>query len=192
MNTIINEKEKTIIVKKSKFIGIIREIDSKEEASSIISFYKDKYRDSTHVCYAYILDNTRKMSDDGEPSGTAGIPMLELLKKKNLNRVIGIVIRYFGGVKLGANGLIHAYVDALNNTLENNVIETIKGYNIIFNFEYPLVNDIDYIIRECTINNKSFDEFITYDIDCNDNIYNILKTKNINIISIKNKYIKQK
>ena len=191
MKAIKDNIEKKLVIKKSKFIGFVIEINSKEEAEKYISEYHEKYKDATHVCYAYIVNNHEKMCDDGEPSGTAGMPMLNLLKTKDLNNVLGIVVRYFGGIKLGANGLVHAYVDSLNNVLVNNIVDVYPGYNIVFSFDYSLVKDIDYIIRDEIINKKLFNENIVYDIDCNEDTYLKLKSKNINVINIKNKLIKK-
>ena len=191
MKTIRNDNEKLMVIKKSKFIGIVKEIVSVEEALSLITFYREKYKDATHICYAFVVDNHEKMSDDGEPSGTAGMPMLNLLKKKELNNVLAIVVRYFGGVKLGANGLIRAYIDSINLVLDNNVVDVCDGYNIVFSFDYTISKDIDHIVKDAIIKNKYFDKNIIYDIDCNHDIYIKLKSKNINIINITNKLIKK-
>ena len=78
---------------------------------------KKEYKDSTHICYAYIINSSEKCSDDGEPNGTAGLPILNILKKNNLTNVLAIVIRYFGGIKLGAGGLLRAYSDAANKAV---------------------------------------------------------------------------
>ena len=191
MKTIIKEKNEITIIKKSKFIAFIIEINSKDEADEIILNYKNKYKDATHVCYAYIVGNIEKMSDDGEPSGTAGMPMLNLLKKKDLNNVLGIVVRYYGGTPLGANGLIHAYADSLLKVLDNNIVDTYSGYNIKFSFDYNLEKDINYLLKDAIINYKEYKEKIIYDIDCNKEIYSNLQKKNVRIIYTGEKLIKK-
>lgn len=190
MNTIIENKEKELIIKKSKFIGIALEIDSKESADKFIIEYREKYKDATHCCYAYITDAHEKMSDDGEPSGTAGMPILELLKKKNLNNVLILVIRYFGGIKLGASGLIHAYVDTAKEVLNNNICEEIDGYKIAIEFDYSLQKEIDYILKNIKIINKIFDNKIIYEFECDNRILELISSYNIKIKNKINKKIK--
>ncbi len=99
------------IINKSKFYSYAYPVFDEEKAKQIIDKIRKEYSDATHVCFAYVLDTPKveKCSDDGEPAGTAGKPMLELIKKKDLHNVLLIVVRYFGGVKLGAGGLIRAY-----------------------------------------------------------------------------------
>ena len=109
MNTIKETIENTLIIKNSRFITIIYNINDINDIDKYLKLVKDKYKDATHYCYAYILPNNIKCSDDGEPSGTAGKPILDVLTKHNLNFVLAIVVRYFGGIKLGAGGLIRAY-----------------------------------------------------------------------------------
>lgn len=108
--------EKTI--RKSRFICSLQRVESEEEAKSFIKDIKKEYWDATHNCSAYIIDEQQQRSnDDGEPSGTAGIPMLEVLRKQQVVQVAAVVTRYFGGVKLGAGGLIRAYSGAVAQAL---------------------------------------------------------------------------
>ena len=118
MYSIKENIENTIEIKKSKFITKLYKVNNINEVNEILKEINEKYSDSTHICYAYILENTEKCSDDGEPSGTAGIPILNILKKKNLVNVLAIVIRYFGGIKLGAGGLTRAYTKACAGVLD--------------------------------------------------------------------------
>ena len=119
MNIIIAKNirtEKTI--RKSRFICSLQRAESEEEAKSFIKDIKKEYWDATHNCSAYIIDEQQQRSnDDGEPSGTAGIPMLEVLRKQQVVQVAAVVTRYFGGVKLGAGGLIRAYSGAVAQAL---------------------------------------------------------------------------
>ena len=109
----INEKsENEIIINKSRFIGFSAPINSEEEALKFIEEIKTRHRDATHNVYAYCIgenSNIQRFSDDGEPTGTAGIPALEVLKKEDLRNVVVVITRYFGGIKLGSGGLIRAY-----------------------------------------------------------------------------------
>lgn len=109
------------IIEKSRFITTSRHIESEEKAKSFIAEISEKFRDATHNCYAYICDNLGnflRFSDNGEPQGTAGMPMLEVLKNKNLFETAVVVTRYFGGVKLGAGGLVRAYSGCTAENLE--------------------------------------------------------------------------
>ena len=113
MQTLKNTIESEIEIKKSRFISIIKNIQSIEEFNTCIEELKVKYPKATHYCYGYICGNIERFSDDGEPGGTAGAPILNVLKKENLNNICCVVIRYFGGIKLGAGGLIRAYAGSV-------------------------------------------------------------------------------
>ena len=109
MYTIKNDDSYELEIKKSKFISKLYRVNNIEDVNNILSSLRKEYSDATHHCYAYIINNSKKSSDDGEPGGTAGIPILQVLDKNNLNYVLCVVIRYFGGIKLGAGGLVRAY-----------------------------------------------------------------------------------
>lgn len=106
-----------IIINKSRFIGYAVNVETAEEAQSIIKGISKKYYDATHNCFAYVTSTYSKYSDDGEPQGTAGLPILDCIKKSNLCDCLVIVTRYFGGVKLGAGGLVRAYTACANAAL---------------------------------------------------------------------------
>lgn len=110
--TVKGHGESEIIIQKSRFITYIERAESEEKAQEFINKIKQKHKDATHNCSAYIIgehDHIQKANDDGEPSGTAGVPMLEVLKKRALKDTVVVVTRYFGGIKLGGGGLIRAY-----------------------------------------------------------------------------------
>lgn len=111
--------EVTIEIKKSKFIGLCYEISSKEEVEEIINKLKKEHKKARHIPYAYKINNTAKKSDDKEPSNTAGLPIYNILERKELNNHLIAVIRYFGGIKLGAGGLIRAYSETANEATKN-------------------------------------------------------------------------
>jgi len=163
MRSIKDNVENTIIIKKSKFITKLYKINNIEETTSILELLKKEHKDSTHICYGYILNGLEKCSDDGEPSGTAGIPILNILKKNNLTNILAVVIRYFGGIKLGAGGLVRAYLGSVNDTLKLcNVIELEEGYLIEFEFNYDQMKLVDYMLNNKTIISKEYNDNIIY------------------------------
>ena len=108
----------TYEIKKSKFIAYYYEIDSKEEAENILENLKKEHKKARHIPYAYKTENTAKKSDDKEPTGTAGTPLYNLIETNSLNNTLFAVVRYFGGTKLGAGGLLRAYVNAANQAIK--------------------------------------------------------------------------
>ncbi len=128
MLTIGKNSEFVLEIKKSKFMAFCFEVQNEHEAQRLVKDYQKKYADATHVCYAYKLKSTAKMSDDGEPQGTAGKPIFDLITLKNLTNTLIIVVRYFGGIKLGAGGLTRAYSNSANEVIklagEKEVVET--------------------------------------------------------------------
>jgi len=115
--TLAEKGSASIVIKKSEFIGYAIPVISEEEAQCFIAEIKAKYRDARHNVFAYTVDGKDKYSDDGEPQGTAGVPMLSLIKKMGLTNVCVTVTRYFGGILLGAPGLVRAYSDACKSAL---------------------------------------------------------------------------
>ena len=107
-------KQEEIIIKKSKFIGILYEVNNEDEVKDILTNLKKEHKKARHIPYAYKIDMQVKKSDDKEPSSTAGSPILNIIEKKQLNHVLIVVIRYFGGIKLGKGGLVRAYSQATN------------------------------------------------------------------------------
>lgn len=120
MISIDSIQENCLVIKKSKFYSFVFPVTNEYEIKDILKGLREKYSDATHVCSAYKLSSPiiERADDDGEPSGTAGKPLLELLKKRGLNNVLLVVVRYFGGVKLGAGGLVRAYTSAGNIVLD--------------------------------------------------------------------------
>ena len=169
MKTITNNVNNQLIINKSKFIGFLFQVNNIEEINNILKTLKSEYHDATHICYAYSLLNTKKASDDGEPSGTAGLPILEVINKCELVNVLGVVIRYFGGIKLGSGGLIRAYSNTIRTTLEKTTIKELKkGYLIKITFDYSLNNLINNLIENYQIIEKEFNEQITSIIKADD------------------------
>ncbi|MCD4773288.1 MAG: YigZ family protein [Bacteroidales bacterium] len=138
--------------KGSKFIAEAVPVDSEEKVKESLDRIKNKYHDARHHCYAYCLGfdkSVYRTNDDGEPSGTAGKPIYGQIRSKDLTNILIVVIRYFGGTKLGVRGLINAYKAAAQDSLENTNIVT-KTVNDLFriDFQYPLMNDVMRIIKE--------------------------------------------
>ncbi len=112
------EYSSEIEINKSRFLGYAKSVSSQDDAENFILNLRTKFSDARHVCFAYKLNSTAKLSDDGEPSGTAGKPILSVIENKGLENVVVVVVRYFGGVKLGAGGLLRAYVESATKTLD--------------------------------------------------------------------------
>lgn len=162
MKTIKQTISEEIIINKSKFIGILIPISKKEDVLMNIDKIKKQYPNATHYCLAYIVDNIEKCDDNGEPSGTAGIVILNALKANKLTNILCIIVRYFGGIKLGAGGLIRAYNSITCKTINNAEIKDIvNGYEITIEFDYDNVKNIDYILKNKMIE-KQFNEKIIY------------------------------
>lgn len=194
MYSINKNIDNTIIIKKSKFITKLYKINNLSDINNIINKLKIEYKDSTHICYAYILNGIEKCIDDKEPSGTAGLPILNVLKHNNLNYILAVVIRYFGGIKLGAGGLVRAYSNSITDTLKLvNIVELIEGLNISITFNYDNIKYIDNLLKDIEIINKQYNDNIIYNINISkedyENIKDILKDKCINIIINNDIYI---
>ena len=138
--------------KRSKFLAFAHHIESVDEAKELVIAYRKQYYDARHCCYAYMLgpeQNAFRANDDGEPSSTAGKPILGQIISHELTDVIVFVIRYFGGVKLGTSGLINAYRTAANKALSNaSVVVKQVEETIDFDFTYPMMNDVMRVVKE--------------------------------------------
>src|SRR5699024_8119192 len=139
-------------IQKSRFIGYIKRVETEEAAQDFIKEIKKKHHDATHNCSAYLIgqnDEVQKANDDGEPSGTAGLPMLEVLKKQQLKDTVVVVTRYFGGVKLGAGGLIRAYGTTTSKAIKKTGVvkrKLMQGYSITI--EYSLLGTLETELRQ--------------------------------------------
>ena len=168
----------TIVIQKSKFIAYLFPISEKKEIELYIHQIRQKEKDASHVCYAYRFDNLEKCTDDKEPSGTAGMPILNVIKQKDLHNVLCIVVRYFGGVKLGVGGLYRAYTCAIKEAiLKSSIVSLIKGYKIQIIFSYVHMKDIDTILFNVDITQKDFKDNITYTFLISEEKYSCLKEK---------------
>ena len=172
MYTIKNNIKDELIINKSKFITYIYKVNTLDEVNDILSNLKKEYKDATHICYSYIIDNIKRFNDDGEPGGTAGMPILNVLESNGLNKVFAAVIRYFGGIKLGAGGLVRAYTNSVAGALKlTEITELKKEYKMAIEFDYSNVNKINYILQDYKITYKEFDKNIKYEFIYYENEY---------------------
>lgn len=154
------EISNTIIIEKSRFIAYLKPIFSENEYKEYIKEIRKKHYDASHVCSAIIQGNIKRSSDDGEPSGTAGAPILNVLEKKGLDNTCALVVRYFGGIKLGAGGLIRAYGNAVSEALNKAIlVEDVKYPKYELLISYELANKLDnLLIKNTLLLNKEYDE----------------------------------
>ena len=168
------------IFKNSKFISKCFYVTTKEEIENIIKEEKTKYKDCTHLTYAFKLQNEQKYSDDKEPLGTAGIPVMNIIEKNELINILIIVIRYFGGTKLGIGGLIRAYSKSASDVIKNLKKEIYISYNYYkITTSYENLKLLNHISSKTEITSKNFGENITYTINVEqetDNIEEIINT----------------
>ncbi|MBR1876799.1 MAG: YigZ family protein [Lachnospiraceae bacterium] len=171
-NIVKNGGDAVIEVKRSKFIAAVYPVNSEEEALRFLNTVQRKYYDAKHHCSAYIIagedessQDTVHSSDDGEPSGTAGQPILSVINGAGLKNVICVVTRYFGGVLLGTGGLVRAYTDAAKAAVENAVIAEVALKQIFkISFDYPLTGKVDYILENagCVKENTEYTDRVSY------------------------------
>ena len=172
-NTIKETSSAEIVEKKSKFIANIFYVESIEDVENKLKEIRKKYYDAKHNCFAFRLDkdNISRFSDDGEPSGTAGSPMLNILEGRNLSNVLVIVTRYFGGILLGTGGLVRAYSDATIKAIENaNIVSKVFGNVVNIEVEYKDLDNFKYYLKNENINieNISYVEKIIIKIELTD------------------------
>lgn len=147
--TVKDEAEAKFEERKSEFIGYVKRVTTEEEAKEFVTKIKNMHKQATHNCSAYIVGekkNIQRYSDDGEPQGTAGIPILEVIKKNDLTDVAVVVTRYFGGILLGAGGLVRAYSKGASEAIKvAGIVEKVKGVQVKFTIDYDLLGKIQYV-----------------------------------------------
>lgn len=168
--TIKEDSYDEFVEKKSTFITHLIRINSEEEARDFIQKMKKKHYDATHVCSCYVVGDNNEITranDDGEPSGTAGAPMLDVLVKNNIKNVCATVIRYYGGTKLGTGGLVRAYGGGVINALKNaTLVERKDAFEIKLEIDYSLNGKIEYEIDKTNfiVNNIDYTDKLIYTI----------------------------
>lgn len=169
--TILKQSEVSFEERKSLFICNIKRIVDEQDAMSFINSIKEKYKDATHNVYAYITNNgiSMRYSDDGEPQGTAGPPVLEVLKREGLNDVAAVVTRYFGGILLGAGGLIRAYGNACKTGVDTGIkVMRLEGCDFYITLDYDKYGKLNNYLQKKNIKiiNTEFMESIKLNIVC--------------------------
>lgn len=196
IKTIKNSVSSEITVKKSKFIANVFYIESEKEAQEIIKQTIKKYHDAKHNCYAYIvkeIDNKyvntyEKSSDNGEPSGTAGAPLLDVLKKQNISNALIIVTRYFGGILLGTGGLVKAYTESATDAIKKTeLIEKEIGNEYEFEIPYEELKNFQYNCNLLKVNilNIDYQENIKISVESTKDNFEKIKQCNICLVSYK-------
>lgn len=162
------DTETEIIIKKSRFITYLHQVYDEAEAKAYIQAIKKMHPDADHHCYAFIIgehDEIQRSNDDKEPSGTAGVPMLECLKNRKLQDILAVTVRYFGGIKLGAGGLIRAYSGSVSEAVNQAVLtEKQRLFKCSIAFPYDMLGKLDYFFRseQIQILDKQYEEEVTY------------------------------
>ncbi|MBE7349353.1 YigZ family protein [Staphylococcus epidermidis] len=165
------------VISKSRFIAYIKPVSTENEAKAFIDEIKTKHKDATHNCSAYTVGpemNIQKANDDGEPSGTAGIPMLEILKKLEIHNVCVVVTRYFGGIKLGAGGLIRAYSGAVRDVIYDiGRVELREAIPVTVTLDYDQTGKFEYELASTTflLREQFYTDKVSYQIDVVKNEY---------------------
>ncbi len=170
MKTIKKPVEAQINIKKSNFIARLYPAKDKKEVKKIIEEVSTRYSDATHNCTAYIVSDSQGYDDNGEPSGTAGKPMMNVLIKNDLSNIVAIVTRYFGGIKLGAGGLVRAYSHSILKAIEEAEIVNMELFNIYEAiFDYKNIKEVDSELRKYNLKviKKDYNVHVTYLIASN-------------------------
>ena len=185
MKSIIHKEIYEVTIKNSKFIGVIIPIESKTDIKNNLNKLKEEYRNATHYCYAFNLINDKGFSDDGEPNKTAGIRILNVIEGNDLVNILVVVIRYFGGIKLGPGGLIRAYSNTCKEVINKcTLIDLIKGLEASISFTYSNEKEINYLLKNSIIKNKDYEQNCTYIIETTkeilDSISNLVTINYVN------------
>ena len=188
---IINDTYEYILeVNKSKFIGTIFKANNILDFNNMMNSIKDKYPKATHYVYAYRFINEFKSSDDGEPGGTSGMPIFNVIDKENLFNTAIIVVRYFGGIKLGAGGLVRAYSKCASNLIDDSRKSLLlEGIECNISFKYDEISTIDNLVNstKCKVIEKKFEEMVQYNLIISNG--DIDKFNKYNLEKIKNTYL---
>lgn len=185
MFVIDNNIKNEVLIKKSKFICYLYKVDNVDDINNKLDILKKEYKDATHICYAYRFSNIEKASDDGEPSGTAGIPILDVLKRNDLINTLVVVIRYFGGIKLGAGGLIRAYRNSVKEALNLvDIIPYVLETKVLIKADFKDEKLLNNLCKSYNVIDKNYENDITYTVLIPNSEYNNF-CKKINSTDIK-------
>ena len=169
MNSIQNTVQTEIVINKSTFYNFLYKVDTIEEAKSYLDNLRSKYPDANHHCYAYVIgenQEVQKYSDDGEPSKTAGQPMIEVLKKNDLTNVLIVSVRYFGGIKLGAGGLVRAYTKGASSCVVESEPSFLTSFTtLLVSIPFDLIGVCEKFIRDhYDLQDTTYDSKVNYTI----------------------------
>jgi len=173
--TLARESECEIIINKSRFIGRAFQIRDEKDALEKIQNIRDRYPDATHHCYAYVTgesSNIQRFNDDGEPNGTAGMPILQVIQQQQIENVLVVVTRYFGGIKLGAGGLVRAYSRAASEAISKaGKYKMILCYKGTIKIDYSLLGTVEYFLKQerIPVLNKEYLENVSIELITNMN-----------------------
>ena len=195
MFTILERNEITLIREKSSFIGILFHATSVESAKQYLLDIKKEYPKAKHYCYAYIINGIQKSSDDGEPSGTAGRPLLELLNKKGMEETLLIVVRYFGGILLGASRLMSTYLETRVQTINSaDIVEISNLYGFKMTLKYKEFDELKRLGKMWgfSFENIQYEDKIIVDVlggeDAGEKLANAFPQANIELIGKRKVY----
>ena len=189
MKTINEKSVSEIVIKNSRFITLLIPVFDDTDINKIFEEIKIEYPKATHYCYAYITKSFKKASDDGEPGGTAGMPMLNVLDKEGMINTLAITIRYFGGIKLGAGGLVRAYSKSVRDAIvEADTVTVNEGYKVKVTVSYDEQKNLEYNLKDSYIVSKDYLEDVTYEILIQKEKLDVLSNYSYQIIS--EEYIK--
>lgn len=180
------------IIKNSRFICFLYRLERKEDIINYLNEVKEQYPKATHYCYAYVFQDIKKASDDGEPAKTAGMPILNVLEKEEFTNILCIVVRYFGGIKLGAGGLVRAYSKSVHECLKKATFHhLIKAFLIEIRTDYSNLKELNYLLKDQEIISKEFKEEVIYQVNVDPSFLPILEKKNFSFLIIKNTFIEK-
>lgn len=164
--TIENEVMVEQTINKSKFLSYLAPVQNEEEAKEYLSSIKKEHHKATHHCSAYICDDIERSNDDGEPASSAGMPMLQVLRGNNMNYVIAVVVRYYGGIQLGVGGLIRAYGSSVTHAMDEAQLlkpSLVFDYDLMFPYEF--INDVEVFLENfATVGNRVYTDRVKYTI----------------------------
>ena len=154
----------SFIINKSEFITYLQRVETEDEAKEYIDYVKKLHPKATHHCQAFIIDeHIQRSNDDGEPSGTAGIPMLEVLRKRNMELIVAVVVRYYGGIHLGAGGLIRAYSRGVNDALNaGDIYDVLIMQKFTVTVDYTYSDQINHLLNDYTIIDTIYDMKVSF------------------------------
>ena len=195
MKTILERNEITLIRDRSSFIGVLLHVTSIESIKQYLEDIRKQYPKAKHYCYAYILGDKKKCSDDGEPAKTAGRPLLELLERKEMDEILLIVVRYFGGVLLGASRLMSTYLETGVNVLNSaDIVEIDNKYVYRVSFSYKEFDQFKALAKKLqfSFENVSYEDRINVDVLANEDsgeiLVNYFPHSSIEVMGIKKVY----